>query len=347
MIDAWPATDHVGCAECGLEGCEDHIPDATDRHRLLSFTLADLQRHRFPARRTLLRRAGSPLLRQGDLAQVIASRGDGKTWFVQTLSVIAATGGAAMGFEAPHPCRVLHIDGEMASEELQERFAKVCSDMQVSAPDTLTVVAADWQDTFLPRFDTDAGQIALEPLIDQADLVILDNRSCLCDPEGEKDATAWQATQGALLSLRRRGKAAVIAHHANRQGGARGHSKPEDVLNLIIKLARPDDYQADQGARFIATFEKSRGVHGAAVAPFEARLTTEGWMVDSHQAGGSTTAKLLEHVRLSEHAGQRLTSANAAIRSACVQRAAGLSAWAELLKSGAIAKHPEGGFSAA
>ena len=31
--------------------------------------------------------------------------------------------------------------------------------------------------------------------VDAADLVILDNRSCLFDPEGEKDASAWQPAQ--------------------------------------------------------------------------------------------------------------------------------------------------------
>ena len=69
----------------------------------------------------------------------------------------------------------------------------------------------------------------------------------------------------------------LIAHHANRMGGARGHSKAEDPMNLI-KLARPDDY-SDQGARFVVTFEKSRGVYGAAVAPFMARLTPDGWQI--------------------------------------------------------------------
>jgi hypothetical protein len=116
---------------------------------LVGFTLADLQAHTFPARRTLLTRGGAERPRQGDLAQVHANRGDGKTWLVQTLSVIAATGESAMGFEAPHPCRVLHVDGEMASEELQDRFAKVCTDLGISSwPANLVVVAADWQETF-------------------------------------------------------------------------------------------------------------------------------------------------------------------------------------------------------
>ena len=61
----------------------------------------------------------------------------------------------------------------------------------------------------MPRLDTPEGQAALAPFIARAGLVFLDNRLCLFDPEGEKDATAWQPAQDWLLALRRRGKAVV------------------------------------------------------------------------------------------------------------------------------------------
>src|SRR6185295_5195824 len=109
------------------------------------------------------------------------------------------------------------------------------------------------------RLDTEEGQQFIEPVVDAADLVILDNRSCLFDPEGEKDPTAWQPAQDWLLSLRRRGKAVLLGHHSNRQGGARGHSKSEDPMNLLVRLTRPEDYSQEQGARFLVTFDKCRG----------------------------------------------------------------------------------------
>src|SRR5205823_6107860 len=143
----------------------------------------------------------------------------------------------------------------------------------LTGPSSLTIVAADWQEQFVPRLDTEEGQQAIEPFVEAADLVIIDNRSCSFDPESEKDPSAWQPAQDWLLSLRRRGKAVLLDHHANRLGGARGHSKPEDPMDLLLSLARPDDYRQDQGARFVVTFDKARGVHGAAVAPFLAHLT--------------------------------------------------------------------------
>ena len=72
----------------------------------------------------------------------------------------------------------------------------------------------------------------------------------------------------------------MTGHHSNRLGGSRGISKPEDALNLMIQLTRPEGYTADQGAEFVVSFEKSRGVHGAAVAPFRARLTDTGWTTE-------------------------------------------------------------------
>ncbi len=69
----------------------------------------------------------------------------------------------------------------------------------------------------------------------------------------------------------------MLAHRSNRQGGARGHRKPEDPMNLLINLTRPEGYSQQQGARFVVTFEKSRGAYGAAVAPFTAQFTAVGW----------------------------------------------------------------------
>jgi len=64
----------------------------------------------------------------------------------------------------------------------------------------------------------------------------------------------------------------VIIHHAGKNGAQRGTSKREDVLDTVINLVHPDDYQPDQGARFEVHFEKLRGFVGDDAKPFEARL---------------------------------------------------------------------------
>jgi putative DNA primase/helicase len=338
--------DLHGTENCEHPGClpaED--PSVEGTRPLRTFTMGTLAAHQFTHRRPLLCRHGMPILCEGHLAENYAARGTGKSWFSMTLGLAAASGTDALGFSAPTPCRVLNVDGEMASEELQARVAALATALNILETDNFVMLAADWQDDYLPRLDTRAGQEAIEPYVAAADLIILDNRSCLFDPEGEKDPTAWQPAQDWLLSLRRRGKAVVINHHSNRQGGARGHSKPEDVMNLLIKLTRPEDYHADQGARFRVEFDKARGAYGAAVAPFTTQFTAGGWLMDATEPGTNDTArKLREHVRLADKAGERVTSANAAINRARVNRNAGLEAWATLLKTGSIQRHQDGGF---
>jgi hypothetical protein len=314
--------------------------------RLRGFTLQDLAQHDFPERRPVLVRSDVAVFREGHLGQVYAERGFGKTWFLLTLALIIASGSRALGFTAPEPRRVLFVDGEMAGRDIQERMLLLCRLLQVPFTAALTVVASDWQDDYLRRIDTPMGQALIEPFVEQAEIAIFDNRSCLFNPDAEKDPTAWQPAQDYLLSLRRRGKAVLVAHHANRMGGARGHSKSEDAMDCLIKLARPEDYQQDQGARFNVTFEKSRGAHGAGVAPFLAHLTADGWITESidgqKQVGAAD--KLLDYLRVANAADERPKSANAAIGKIGINRNIGLAAWADLLKSGVIRKHHEGGF---
>jgi putative DNA primase/helicase len=79
--------------------------------------------------------------------------------------------------------------------------------------------------------------------------------------------------QNWLLKLRREGRAVVIIHHSNKAKAQRGTSKREDVLDVVLNLREPSDYEPSEGARFEVHFEKARGLSGTdAVSPFEAKL---------------------------------------------------------------------------
>lgn len=317
-------------------------PTQDNTRTLRAFTLPELKRHTFEYRRPLLRRGDAVILREGHIGEVYAIRGTGKTWFVQTLALMASSGGAALGFHCDEPVRVLQIDGEMAGDELRDRYADLEDKLKLKGTENLTIIGADWQDDFLPRLDTADGRDLVEPFVDQADLIILDNRSTLFDTESETDPARWQPAQDWLLSLRRRRKAVLIVHHSNRQGGARGHSKPEDVMNLLVKLTRPEGYTADQGARFVVAFDKARGCHGPDVAPFTATLQPDGWSVEGVDESDHVTRKIREYLHLAHKAGDRPKSANAAINGAKVGRNAGLRVWADLRSE--LREHPDGGF---
>jgi putative DNA primase/helicase len=75
-----------------------------------------------------------------------------------------------------------------------------------------------------------------------------------------------------ILRLRRRGIAVVLVHHSGKSGEQRGTSRREDVLDTVIGLRQPEDYQPHQGARFEVHVEKSRAHFGDAGRPFETSL---------------------------------------------------------------------------
>ncbi len=58
--------------------------------------------------------------------------------------------------------------------------------------------------------------------------------------------------------------------------GRAAHSAKEDILDTVIRLARPVDYEPEQGARFTVTLMKARGIIGVDVEPFEAMLLPDG-----------------------------------------------------------------------
>ncbi len=101
---------------------------------------------------------------------------------------------------------------------------------------------------------------------------MLDNLSSLCRSGKENEADSWQPVQDFLLRMRRKGVSVLLVHHAGKGGQQRGTSRREDVLDTVIALRRPADYEAVEGARFEIHIEKSRGVMGDKLAPFEAKL---------------------------------------------------------------------------
>jgi hypothetical protein len=311
---------------------------------LKSYTFDGLQNVQFPRRATLLACGETPILRAGQLAEIYGQRGIGKTLFTRTLALVMASGGSALGFRAPNAVKVCYIDGEMAGEDIQSRDKKLAQVIQMSEKPSIETIAADWQEDYLPRLDTDEGQERVEPFVEDANVVIVDNRSCLFDPEGEKDPTAWQPAQDWLLSLRRRGKGVILVHHANRQGGARGISKSEDVLDLTIKLSPPANYDPTQGARFTLEYDKTRGIPGGAdLRSFVAALRPGGWVREGYvateqQSEEQSQVTLLNSVAKAYAKGRGFKSKMEAVEGTKGRAATLREAWRSLVADGRIVR---------
>ena len=86
------------------------------------------------------------------------------------------------------------------------------------------------------------------------------------------DGESWLPIQSWALNLRRQGKTLILIHNDGKGGTQRGTSRKEDILDVVIGLRHPSDYKPTQGARFEVHFEKTRGLYGEDVEPFEAAL---------------------------------------------------------------------------
>lgn len=238
-------------------------------HSLDEFMGLDL-----PPRRCVL----SPILPERGLGMLYAPRGVGKTHVALGISYAISSGSSFLRWTAPEARNVVHVDGEMPAEMLQERLRTLIAATSHHLADAgrFKLVSMDQQalgvtlNLALPEH-----QLRLEPHLGAAEFLVIDNISTLVNGGRENDADSWDSMQRWLLNLRRRGITVLLIAHAGRNDNIRGTSKREDILDTVIKLAHPDDYEPSEGARFEVHLTKARGIIGDDAAPFEARLTIE------------------------------------------------------------------------
>ncbi|HQT63435.1 MAG: hypothetical protein B7Z75_10830 [Acidocella sp. 20-57-95] len=242
---------------------------------LVAFSCAELLAMSLPEREVIL----TPWLPEKGLTMVYGPRGIGKTHLLMGCAWAIASGGKFLAWKASKPRKVLIIDGEMPGQVLQERLATIARDAQHEpSPGFLKFLPMDMQERGLDLAN-EADQIALEIVIDDADVIIVDNISTLSQGGRENEGESWLPVQQWALLQRRAGRSVIFVHHAGKGGQQRGTSRREDVLDTVIALRAPQDHEAENGARFEVHFEKNRGFYGDDAKPFEASLTPTGWTV--------------------------------------------------------------------
>jgi putative DNA primase/helicase len=236
---------------------------------LKAFGLNDFLNIDVPSREMLL----SPILLERSLAMLYAPRGLGKSWLALSIGLSVASGQPLLRWNTTRPRKVLYVDGEMPIASLQERLKGISIGMGGNVPnDGFRMLAADQVEGGI-NLSNENGQKALDPLLDDIDLLILDNLSTLCANVSESASDSWVSIQTWLLGLRRRGIAVLLVHHAGTNGRQRGTSRREDALDTVIALRLTEDYSSEQGARFEIHFEKLRNrVDAVGAIPFEAKI---------------------------------------------------------------------------
>lgn len=248
---------------------------ATNAAPLVTVGLHDFIAMEFPPREALV----EPFLLRQSLTMLYGWRGIGKTHVSLGISYAAAVGGSFLKWNAPKPVKVLYVDGEMPAGALQARLSSIIASTGVEPPpDYLTIITPDMQKGAMPDLATYAGQEAITAIAErvQADLIVLDNLSCLVRGGGrENDAESWVSVSEWALLQRQAGRSVLFIHHSGKNGQQRGTSKREDLLDVVVALRRPPDYDPASGACFEVHFEKARHLSGEDVDPIEAQLTTD------------------------------------------------------------------------
>jgi len=227
-----------------------------------------------PPRQPLL----APILAEQSLAMIHAWRGVGKTHVALGIAYAVASGGTFLGWKAEGPRKVLYLDGEMPAGAMQERFAAIVKANEQEAPkDYLRLVTSDMQPGAMPDLTSPEGQAAVDAIVEpDTALIVVDNLSALArGGKAENDAESWLPIAGWALKHRARRRAILFIHHSGKGGLQRGTSKREDLLDLVLALKNPKDYDPRDGAVFGVHFEKARGLCGKDVEPFEAKLSQD------------------------------------------------------------------------
>jgi hypothetical protein len=233
-------------------------------------SLRDFLSLEIPAREPLL----SPWLVKQSITMLYAWRGLGKSWLAMSTGYAVATGSPLLNWNAQGKSKVLYIDGELPAKTLQDRLALIVNSFDAEPlEDGFQILTPDLQpDGIMPNLSTPEGQAEIDKHANKADLIIVDNLSCLARSGKENEGESWLPIQAWALRHRAQGRSILFVHHSGKNGQQRGASRREDVLDVVIVLKRPEEYQANEGARFDLLFEKSRNLTGEDVTPLSVAL---------------------------------------------------------------------------
>ncbi|MEZ5617201.1 MAG: AAA family ATPase [Rhodocyclaceae bacterium] len=247
--------------------------DPAGGSRIVVVSILDFLNKDIPPRERIL----APWLLTQSMNMLYAWRGIGKTHVALGVAYASASGGSFLKWKASKPRRVLYIDGEMPAASMQDRLkAMLVANAADFDPDYFRLITPDLQTGAMPDLATAEGQDEIDAVLGDTELIVIDNLSCLARSGGrENDAESWLPIQPWALRQRQQGRSVLFVHHSGKGGAQRGTSKREDILDTVLTLKRPSNYNPADGAVFEVHFEKTRDMHGDEAAPFEARLQTD------------------------------------------------------------------------
>jgi hypothetical protein len=218
-----------------------------------------------------------PWLTEQSLSMIYAGRGVGKTYFSLNCAYALATGRDFLRYDATEPVSVMYLDGEMQAPLMISRLKQIAGKDSLDAP--IHFITPDLQgDRGVPDLASIEGQDEIDEMIEKvnAKVIFVDNLSTLCRTGRENEGESWIPVQNWLIKHRSQGRSVVVVDHANKEGGVRGSSRKEDVLDNVLCLKRPDDFdESKDGAKFEVHFTKARSLFGKDIKPIVASLENQ------------------------------------------------------------------------
>ncbi|MGO9622276.1 MAG: AAA family ATPase [Desulfobaccales bacterium] len=204
-----------------------------------------------------------PWVSEYSIIMIYGPRGVGKTMLVIGL-LDSITSGAPFGpWEMLTPCRCLYLDGEMPPQDTADRFKFLANGHR---KEKLFIYSDAYANSLgIPGADllNEEWRQAMKDILQKKRIRLwaVDNIASLAPGMDENSKQEWDPINKWFLDLRAAGITTVFLHHANKSGGQRGTSGREDNIDISVLLERPQNYTPEQGARFVAKFEKARIKH--------------------------------------------------------------------------------------
>jgi len=205
-----------------------------------------------------------PLVATNSVNMMYAHRGTGKTWVALSMAKAVALGDDFLAYRVPVARSVLFIDGEMPLADLKERVKAIGAD----DIDNLEILSSEilHREFHALNISREEDQLLISAMLDRLAeqdrkpaLIIMDNLSSLRRGVEENDNSALDSILQWLVSLRHKGYATLLVHHAGKLGDQRGASRLEDPLDTTIKLTPASDPKSD-GAAVNMEFTKTRNI---------------------------------------------------------------------------------------
>ena len=226
-----------------------------------------------------------PFIRERNLVQFAARRGDGKTFINLALALAIASGSPLLGFEIDRPRRVLFAEPEMDGRELQDRIKLIQMGLINSVQAEYFRLACHAKNpNGLFNLATPEGCAKLDAHLGDAEVIFLDSKKYLCHVRDENSADGYEHFHRWLMRQRYAGRTVIMSTHMGKSAnGARGSSAQEDLLDVCVQLSRTQT--GGKGLHALWEFTKGRGLSAKDQESFTVELRVENDRAELLRAG--------------------------------------------------------------